>query len=61
MKELKNARIWTNEELRKIANLFQGRIINVSGERDQDKQGGYTATILQMVRHIGCPIFNYLE
>lgn len=46
MKELKNARIWTNEELRKIANLFQGRIINVSGERDQDKQGGYTAAIL---------------
>lgn len=40
MKELKNARIWSNEELKKIANLFQGRIINVSGERDQDKQGG---------------------
>lgn len=40
MREIQNARIWSNEEYRKIANVFQGDIINVSGEYDHDKQGG---------------------
>lgn len=39
-KELKNARIWSNNELAKIAEVFSGDIINVSGELDRDKSGG---------------------
>lgn len=40
MKELKNARIWSNKEMKKIAEIFEGDIINISGEFDNDKQGG---------------------
>lgn len=41
-KELKNARIWSNNELKKVCQYFGGDIINVSGEQDRDKQGaGY--------------------
>lgn len=32
-------RIWSNQELGKIAPLFSGAIVNVSGWKDQDKQG----------------------
>ncbi len=32
-------RIWSNKELAKFAELFYGRVVNVSGWRDQDKQG----------------------
>lgn len=32
-------RIWSNQELEKIAPLFSGTIVNVSGWKDQDKQG----------------------
>lgn len=35
------SRIWSNEELKKIAHLFQGDIVNVSGWDDRDKQGDY--------------------
>lgn len=45
-KELKNARIWSNNELAKIAEVFSGDIINVSGELDRDKSGGYIKIIL---------------
>lgn len=47
MKELKNARVWSNKEIKKIAEIFEGDIINISGECDRDKQGGgYIADIL---------------
>lgn len=32
-------RIWSNEELRKMAHFFSGRAVNVSGWEDRDKQG----------------------
>lgn len=32
-------RIWSNAELAKIATLFDGSVINVSGWRDEDKEG----------------------
>lgn len=37
----KLARIWSNSELRKVAWLFEGNIVNVSGSDDKDKEGGY--------------------
>lgn len=33
------ARIWSNDELKKFANLFEGRIINVSAGENIDKEG----------------------
>lgn len=33
------ARIWSNEELRRIAPLFQGLVVNVSAGTDEDKEG----------------------
>lgn len=33
------ARIWSNRELKKIAHLFSGDIVNVSAWKDQDKEG----------------------
>jgi hypothetical protein len=33
-------RVWSNDILRKIAPIFNGNVINVSGWRDEDKQGG---------------------
>lgn len=33
-------RIWSNRELKKIAHLFEGDIVNVSGWKDIDKEGG---------------------
>ena len=35
------ARIWSNQELRKIASSFKGDIINVSAWKDEDKEGGH--------------------
>lgn len=32
-------RIWSNNELKKIAHLFEGDIVNVSAWKDQDKEG----------------------
>ena len=34
------ARLWSNDELRKVAPLFSGRIVNVSAWKDEDKAGG---------------------
>jgi hypothetical protein len=34
-------RIWSNDVLRQIAPVFKGSVINVSGWRDEDKQGGH--------------------
>lgn len=34
------ARVWSNDELRRVAHLFGGRIVNVSGWKDEDKEGG---------------------
>ena len=36
-----NARKWSNDELRKFANLFSGQIINVSAGEDKDKEGDF--------------------
>ncbi len=33
------ARAWSNDELRKVAPVFGGRIVNVSAWKDSDKQG----------------------
>jgi hypothetical protein len=32
--------MWSNRELRKIAGLFRGDVVNVSGRDDRDKEGG---------------------
>ena len=34
------ARIWSNNELRRVAPLFEGLIVNVSAGTDEDKEGG---------------------
>jgi hypothetical protein len=34
------ARVWSNDELRRFASLFRGDVINVSGWRDYDREGG---------------------
>lgn len=34
-------RIWSNGELRKFAHLFRGRVVNVSGWKDIDKEGAH--------------------
>jgi hypothetical protein len=33
-------RLWSNQELRKIAHLFEGDVVNVSAWKDEDKEGG---------------------
>ena len=35
----KDARLWSNQELKKFADLFSGDVINVSGWMDEDKEG----------------------
>ena len=39
-RNFRRPRIWSNRELKKIAPLFDGNVINVSGWRDNDKEGG---------------------
>lgn len=39
--KFRKARIWSNLELKKIARLFNGDVINVSGWKDSDKRGGF--------------------
>jgi hypothetical protein len=34
-------RVWSNRELKKIATLFTGEVVNISGWKDEDKEGGY--------------------
>lgn len=36
-----NQRIWSNNELKKISNLFRGNIINISAGNDFDKEGDF--------------------
>ncbi len=38
-RKFRRARIWSNQQLKKIAPLFTGDIINVSGWKDYDKRG----------------------
>ena len=38
-KMYRKARIWSNNELKKFAHLFRGKIINVSAWKDEDKEG----------------------
>jgi hypothetical protein len=33
------ARVWSNQELKKFSHLFKGKVINVSGWNDSDKEG----------------------
>lgn len=35
------ARKWSNRVLKKIAPLFSGEVVNISGWKDMDKEGGY--------------------
>ena len=37
----REARAWTNGELRKFASLYRGDVINVSAWKDEDKEGGH--------------------
>jgi len=34
-------RVWSNQELRKFAHLFEGDVLNVSAWKDEDKEGGH--------------------
>jgi len=34
-------RVWSNSELRKFAELFAGDVVNVSGWKDEDKEGAH--------------------
>ncbi len=38
-RRFRKARIWSNKELEKLAPLFSGDVVNVSGWRDDDKEG----------------------
>jgi hypothetical protein len=38
-KKFRSPRKWSNDELKKIAPLCKGRVINVSGWKDEDKEG----------------------
>jgi len=40
-KKFRLPRIWSNRELKKFAHLFKGDVINVSGWKDIDKEGGH--------------------
>lgn len=40
-RDLVRPRDWSNAELRCVAGLYTGRVINVSGWRDEDKAGGH--------------------
>lgn len=38
-KKFRVPRLWSNRELKKFGDLFSGSVVNVSGWRDQDKEG----------------------
>jgi len=38
-RKFRRARIWSNTELARFAPLYRGSVVNVSGWRDQDKEG----------------------
>lgn len=35
------ARVWSNDELRRVGDAFTGRVVNVSAWKDEDKEGGH--------------------
>lgn len=39
-KKFRRPRAWSNRELRRVCPVFTGKIVNVSGWRDADKEGG---------------------
>jgi hypothetical protein len=45
------ARLWSNEELRRLGGAFTGRAINVSAWKDEDKDGGHYRTYFPNVDH----------
>lgn len=40
-KKYYSSRIWSNRELMKFSHLFTGDVLNVSGWKDEDSEGGY--------------------
>ncbi len=40
-RQFRIARIWSNHQIRKLAPIFTGDIVNVSAWDDRDKEGGY--------------------
>lgn len=40
-KKVVRPREWSNMELKRVASLFSGRTLNVSGWKDEDKEGGH--------------------
>ncbi len=38
---MKSVRNWSNDELRKFSDSLYGEVINISGWKDEDKEGGY--------------------
>ncbi len=38
-RRFRRARVWSNAELRRIAPIFSGDVVNVSGWKDEDKEG----------------------
>lgn len=49
-RKFRSPRLWSNHELKKIAHLFDGEVINVSGWDDRDKEGGYYANYFYRAR-----------
>jgi len=41
--KFRKARVWSNAELRQFSPLFRGSVVNVSGGRDEDKEGDHYA------------------
>jgi hypothetical protein len=39
--KFKAPRIWSNREIRKLGKLIDGSVVNVSGWKDEDKEGGH--------------------
>ncbi|MGA1980113.1 MAG: hypothetical protein ABSG99_06065 [Sedimentisphaerales bacterium] len=40
-RQFRIARIWSNREIKKLAPLFTGDVVNISAGNDKDKEGGY--------------------
>lgn len=40
-RKFRNARVWSNSELKKMADLLTGRVCNISAWEDKDKEGSY--------------------
>lgn len=39
MSQFRSARVWSNDELQRLAPLLRGDVVNVSGSQDADKEG----------------------